>query len=144
MACSMNYFRNLRTSLLISLFNLLQFYSDPMGLSEQGPSSNESGGGDSDSEGRKSNKKRGLFPKQATNILRAWLFQNLTVCISNSKLSIEQLENVKEEVQLLSGGSSIRARFLTAPRVFKSDSFHTSQFESLTFLTVNPSASVSL
>ncbi|CAG5113024.1 Oidioi.mRNA.OKI2018_I69.chr2.g7175.t1.cds [Oikopleura dioica] len=51
---------------------------DPMGLNEQGPSSNESGGGDSDSEGRKSNKKRGLFPKQATNILRAWLFQNLT------------------------------------------------------------------
>jgi len=47
---------------------------------DQGPSSNESGGGDSDSEGRKSssNKKRGLFPKQATNILRAWLFQNLT------------------------------------------------------------------
>ena len=24
-------------------------------------------------------KKRGIFPKQATNILRAWLFQNLTV-----------------------------------------------------------------
>lgn len=28
-------------------------------------------------------KKRGIFPKQATNILRAWLFQNLTVSYSN-------------------------------------------------------------
>jgi len=46
------------------------------------PSSGESGGGDSDTESRggkgSSNKKRGLFPKQATNILRAWLFQNLS------------------------------------------------------------------
>lgn len=25
------------------------------------------------------NKKRGIFPKVATNILRAWLFQHLTV-----------------------------------------------------------------
>lgn len=27
-------------------------------------------------------KKRGIFPKQATNIMRAWLFQNLTVSCS--------------------------------------------------------------
>ena len=27
----------------------------------------------------KNAKKRGIFPKQATNILRAWLFQHLTV-----------------------------------------------------------------
>ena len=56
---------------------------------DQGPSSNESGGGDSDSEGRKSssNKKRGLFPKQATNILRAWLFQNLTVRVLSIMLN---------------------------------------------------------
>jgi len=57
---------------------------------DQGPSSNESGGGDSDSEGRKSsNKKRGLFPKQATNILRAWLFQNLTVRENFEKKNIK-------------------------------------------------------
>ena len=72
MLSSINDFRNQTSS-----NNLLLL--DPMGLNDQGPSSNESGGGDSDSEGRKSNKKRGLFPKQATNILRAWLFQNLTV-----------------------------------------------------------------
>lgn len=31
-------------------------------------------------------KKRGIFPKQATNILRAWLFQHLTVGHSLSSL----------------------------------------------------------
>lgn len=28
---------------------------------------------------KKRNKKRGIFPKVATNIMRAWLFQHLTV-----------------------------------------------------------------
>lgn len=34
---------------------------------------------DDDSTGKKNQKKRGIFPKVATNILRAWLFQHLTV-----------------------------------------------------------------
>ena len=54
-----------------------------LAANDQQQSSGESGGGDSDTESRggkgSSNKKRGLFPKQATNILRAWLFQNLSV-----------------------------------------------------------------
>lgn len=58
------------------------------------PSSGESGGGDSDTESRggkgSSNKKRGLFPKQATNILRAWLFQNLSVSITTYASKIDQ------------------------------------------------------
>uniref|UniRef100_A0ABD2XF28 Uncharacterized protein n=1 Tax=Trichogramma kaykai TaxID=54128 RepID=A0ABD2XF28_9HYME len=33
---------------------------------------------DDDSSGKKNQKKRGIFPKIATNILRAWLFQHLT------------------------------------------------------------------
>ncbi|XP_029661077.1 homeobox protein homothorax isoform X2 [Formica exsecta] len=33
---------------------------------------------DDDSTGKKNQKKRGIFPKVATNILRAWLFQHLT------------------------------------------------------------------
>ncbi|XP_044745542.1 homeobox protein homothorax isoform X2 [Coccinella septempunctata] len=33
---------------------------------------------DDDSNGKKNQKKRGIFPKVATNILRAWLFQHLT------------------------------------------------------------------
>uniref|UniRef100_A0A336MBV6 CSON009226 protein n=1 Tax=Culicoides sonorensis TaxID=179676 RepID=A0A336MBV6_CULSO len=33
---------------------------------------------DEDSNGKKNQKKRGIFPKVATNILRAWLFQHLT------------------------------------------------------------------
>lgn len=35
---------------------------------------------DTDKEKRdRHNKKRGIFPKVATNIMRAWLFQHLTV-----------------------------------------------------------------
>lgn len=34
---------------------------------------------DDPSGGKKNQKKRGIFPKVATNILRAWLFQHLTV-----------------------------------------------------------------
>lgn len=34
---------------------------------------------DDDTNGKKNQKKRGIFPKVATNILRAWLFQHLTV-----------------------------------------------------------------
>ena len=40
---------------------------------------------DEDSEANsaaKRQKKRGIFPKIATNIMRAWLFQHLTVSIS--------------------------------------------------------------
>ncbi|CAB3380181.1 Hypothetical predicted protein [Cloeon dipterum] len=33
---------------------------------------------DDDTGGKKNQKKRGIFPKVATNILRAWLFQHLT------------------------------------------------------------------
>uniref|UniRef100_A0A182VBJ9 Homeobox domain-containing protein n=1 Tax=Anopheles merus TaxID=30066 RepID=A0A182VBJ9_ANOME len=33
---------------------------------------------DDDTSGKKNQKKRGIFPKVATNILRAWLFQHLT------------------------------------------------------------------
>lgn len=36
---------------------------------------------DDDSSGKKNQKKRGIFPKVATNILRAWLFQHLTVSV---------------------------------------------------------------
>ena len=36
---------------------------------------------DEDKEKRKQ-KKRGIFPKMATNIMKAWLFQHLTVCIN--------------------------------------------------------------
>lgn len=38
---------------------------------------------DDDTNGKKNQKKRGIFPKVATNILRAWLFQHLTVSLAN-------------------------------------------------------------
>ena len=57
-------------------------------MSEAGDASNASvGSGDGtdgmddedDPTSKKNSKKRGIFPKVATNILRAWLFQHLTV-----------------------------------------------------------------
>jgi len=36
---------------------------------------------DLDDNAKKRQKKRGIFPKVATNIMRAWLFQHLTVRI---------------------------------------------------------------
>ncbi|KAI9584517.1 hypothetical protein GQX74_006412 [Glossina fuscipes] len=41
---------------------------------------------DEDANGKKNQKKRGIFPKVATNILRAWLFQHLTGSQSNYSL----------------------------------------------------------
>jgi homeobox protein homothorax len=40
---------------------------------------------DDESNGKKNQKKRGIFPKVATNILRAWLFQHLTVSDSHKQ-----------------------------------------------------------
>ena len=37
------------------------------------------GDDDDDDRSKKRQKKRGIFPKVATNIMRAWLFQHLTV-----------------------------------------------------------------
>lgn len=39
---------------------------------------------DDDPLSKKNSKKRGIFPKVATNVLRAWLFQHLTVMDSFS------------------------------------------------------------
>ena len=43
---------------------------------------------DDDSSGKKNQKKRGIFPKVATNILRAWLFQHLTVSVNIISASV--------------------------------------------------------
>ena len=53
------------------------------GLSpETMPDSEESIFHDDDSKDKRKQKKRGIFPKMATNIMKAWLFQHLTVsCI---------------------------------------------------------------
>ncbi len=40
---------------------------------------------DDDPASKKNAKKRGIFPKVATNILRAWLFQHLTVNLTTFK-----------------------------------------------------------
>lgn len=43
---------------------------------------------DDDTNGKKNQKKRGIFPKVATNILRAWLFQHLTVSARISRIML--------------------------------------------------------
>ena len=54
------------------------FISDPSLNTSVG---SEDGTGDNtdDEQSKKSQKKRGIFPKAATNIMKAWLFQHLTV-----------------------------------------------------------------
>ncbi len=42
---------------------------------------------------KKRQKKRGIFPKVATNIMRAWLFQHLTVSTAIAFLEIPMYEN---------------------------------------------------
>lgn len=56
------------------------FFSSPGDASNASVGSGEgTGEEDDDTNGKKNQKKRGIFPKVATNILRAWLFQHLTV-----------------------------------------------------------------
>lgn len=47
------------------------------------PSNHTSGSGSN----RKGRQKRGVLPKQATSIMRAWLFQHLVVSKINKKLA---------------------------------------------------------
>ena len=46
---------------------------------DNGVASPSTGDDDDLDRDRRNNKKRGIFPKVATNIMRAWLFQHLTV-----------------------------------------------------------------
>lgn len=68
----------LQIEVLITLRYFLYFLGD---ASNASVGSGDGTGEDDDdpSGGKKNQKKRGIFPKVATNILRAWLFQHLTV-----------------------------------------------------------------
>lgn len=52
---------------------------------DNGMASPSTGDDDDPDRDKLHNKKRGIFPKVATNILRAWLFQHLTVSGSTSR-----------------------------------------------------------
>lgn len=62
---------------LTTFFSVLSFAGDASNASVG--SGEGTGEEDDDTNGKKNQKKRGIFPKVATNILRAWLFQHLTV-----------------------------------------------------------------
>lgn len=56
------------------------FYGLPAGDGLDGGVASPSTGEEDESDrDRRNNKKRGIFPKVATNIMRAWLFQHLSV-----------------------------------------------------------------
>lgn len=61
-----------------------------------GDGSMGSGDGDDDDLGEDSDKKppkkRGIFPKVATNIMRAWLFQHLTVGHLATDSSLDEIK----------------------------------------------------
>lgn len=71
---------------------------------------------DDDSSGKKNQKKRGIFPKVATNILRAWLFQHLTVsAYTTVHISRKKFE---KQTTFLKNYSSIKIRkFILASRL---------------------------
>ena len=48
---------------------------------------------DDDDRNKKRQKKRGIFPKVATNIMRAWLFQHLTVSFA-FKIEMEAFDSL--------------------------------------------------
>lgn len=62
-------------------FNWIHFFVSFAGDASNASIGSGEGTGeeDDDANGKKNQKKRGIFPKVATNILRAWLFQHLTV-----------------------------------------------------------------
>uniref|UniRef100_A0A672MRN6 Homeobox protein Meis2-like n=1 Tax=Sinocyclocheilus grahami TaxID=75366 RepID=A0A672MRN6_SINGR len=71
------------------------------------------GTGDEDDQDKKRQKKRGIFPKVATNIMRAWLFQHLTVR-SKSRSSGQNLEDFVKwaRVQCISWFINARRRIV--------------------------------
>ena len=57
---------------------LSNFFKDP-GFTENLHDSEDSFMQDDEEKDKRKQKKRGIFPKMATNIMKAWLFQHLTV-----------------------------------------------------------------
>ena len=64
--------------IIIIILGYFRFAGDASNASV-GSGDGTDGCDDDDPSSKKNAKKRGIFPKVATNILRAWLFQHLTV-----------------------------------------------------------------
>jgi hypothetical protein len=62
---------------------LILFFAGDASNASVGSGDGTDGCDDDDPTSKKNAKKRGIFPKVATNILRAWLFQHLTVSPNN-------------------------------------------------------------
>lgn len=73
----------------LSLFSIITITGDASNASIG--SGEGTGEEDDDATGKKNQKKRGIFPKVATNILRAWLFQHLTVSATRVLIGMGKL-----------------------------------------------------
>ena len=70
---------NLANGKVISKLFYFTCFSGDASNASIGSGDGTDGCDDDDPMSKKNSKKRGIFPKVATNILRAWLFQHLTV-----------------------------------------------------------------
>lgn len=64
---------------MLSIYLSFYYPGDVLDNSVASPGTGDDDDPDKD---KKRQKKRGIFPKVATNIMRAWLFQHLTVSVS--------------------------------------------------------------
>ena len=69
---------------MVSSNNYLSHSFKDVGFSENLHDSEDSFMHDDEDKDKRKQKKRGIFPKMATNIMKAWLFQHLTVWIFNT------------------------------------------------------------
>lgn len=81
---TLNYVKILKQhickNISLSLYHVRMNISVPAGDGLDGGMASPSTGEEDESDrDRRNNKKRGIFPKVATNIMRAWLFQHLSV-----------------------------------------------------------------
>ncbi len=80
------YFRSISELLLVKLLHLWNFGLSSDGLTDDcannsicSEGTNDEDASDTSRDAKNRQKKRGIFPKVATNIMRAWLFQHLSV-----------------------------------------------------------------
>ncbi len=78
---------------------LLLFFAGDASNASVGSGDGTDGCDDDDPSSKKNSKKRGIFPKVATNILRAWLFQHLTVRDHQKTLYYTKLVIISKLIQ---------------------------------------------
>ena len=77
-------------------------------------SNEQSGDDDLDNEScKKRQRKRGIFPKVATNMMRAWLFQHFSVSVLSFNIQMKNIITSRRTCRLLDGLFSLLVLFAT-------------------------------